>query len=125
MLVVRHGYTVMSGLSHDLSVSQVDILCLQTLSFYFPPCGKIPPPVIMVQNVSFRYTKDGVSMGLCIQRSLVFLPCLGVGDFWLSFLRGQQCMTREAKFLPVLMLCLLGIEHYRCSREILGSTEKA
>ncbi|NXE97763.1 ABCF2 protein, partial [Menura novaehollandiae] len=31
----------------------------KTLSFYFPPCGKIPPPVIMVQNVSFRYTKDG------------------------------------------------------------------
>ncbi|KAM6326924.1 ATP-binding cassette sub-family F member 2 isoform 2-T2 [Alca torda] len=31
----------------------------KTLSFYFPPCGKIPPPVIMVQNVSFKYTKDG------------------------------------------------------------------
>ncbi|XP_067391770.1 ATP-binding cassette sub-family F member 2 isoform X2 [Emydura macquarii macquarii] len=32
----------------------------KTLSFYFPPCGKIPPPVIMVQNVSFKYTKDGL-----------------------------------------------------------------
>ncbi|XP_065254768.1 ATP-binding cassette sub-family F member 2 [Emys orbicularis] len=31
----------------------------KTLSFYFPPCGKIPPPVIMVQNVSFKYMKDG------------------------------------------------------------------
>uniref|UniRef100_A0A8D2JBA2 ABC transporter domain-containing protein n=1 Tax=Varanus komodoensis TaxID=61221 RepID=A0A8D2JBA2_VARKO len=31
----------------------------KTLSFYFPSCGKIPPPVIMVQNVSFRYSKDG------------------------------------------------------------------
>uniref|UniRef100_A0A8C5SAG0 ATP binding cassette subfamily F member 2 n=1 Tax=Laticauda laticaudata TaxID=8630 RepID=A0A8C5SAG0_LATLA len=31
----------------------------KTLSFYFPSCGKIPPPVIMVQNVSFRYNKDG------------------------------------------------------------------
>lgn len=31
----------------------------KTLSFYFPPCGKIPPPVIMVQNVSFKYTNDG------------------------------------------------------------------
>uniref|UniRef100_A0A673CHF1 ATP-binding cassette sub-family F member 2 n=1 Tax=Sphaeramia orbicularis TaxID=375764 RepID=A0A673CHF1_9TELE len=28
----------------------------KTLSFYFPPCGKIPPPVIMVQNVSFKYS---------------------------------------------------------------------
>ncbi|XP_056104354.1 LOW QUALITY PROTEIN: ATP-binding cassette, sub-family F, member 2b [Rhinichthys klamathensis goyatoka] len=26
----------------------------KSLSFYFPPCGKIQPPVIMVQNVSFR-----------------------------------------------------------------------
>lgn len=33
----------------------------QTLSFCFPPCGKIPPPVIMVQNVSFKYTEDAVS----------------------------------------------------------------
>ncbi|XP_039382463.1 ATP-binding cassette sub-family F member 2 isoform X4 [Mauremys reevesii] len=32
----------------------------KTLSFYFPPCGKIPPPVIMVQNVSFKYMKDGL-----------------------------------------------------------------
>ncbi|XP_043923507.1 ATP-binding cassette sub-family F member 2 [Protopterus annectens] len=31
----------------------------KTLSFYFLSCGKIPPPVIMVQNVSFRYTQDG------------------------------------------------------------------
>jgi len=27
----------------------------KTVSFYFPSCGTIPPPVIMVQNVSFRY----------------------------------------------------------------------
>lgn len=79
----------------------------------------------MVQNVSFRYTKDGVSMGVCIQRSLIFLPCLEVGDFWLSFLMGLQCMTNGAKFLAVLMLGLLGTEHYRCSREVLETTEKA
>lgn len=37
-------------------------LCLpQTLSFSFHPCGKIPPPVIMVQNVSFKYSDDTVS----------------------------------------------------------------
>lgn len=28
------------------------------VSFCFPSCGKVPPPVIMVQNVSFRYTPD-------------------------------------------------------------------
>merc|ERR1740136_222277 len=27
----------------------------RTVSFCFYSCGKIPPPVIMVQNVSFRY----------------------------------------------------------------------
>lgn len=27
----------------------------KTVHFYFPSCGTIPPPVIMVQNVSFRY----------------------------------------------------------------------
>lgn len=30
----------------------------KTLSFYFPSCGTIPPPVIMVQHVSFRYSED-------------------------------------------------------------------
>lgn len=28
------------------------------LNFYFPSCGTIPPPVIMVQNVSFRYNDE-------------------------------------------------------------------
>ena len=30
----------------------------KTVQFYFPSCGTIPPPVIMVQNVSFRYSDD-------------------------------------------------------------------
>jgi len=30
----------------------------KTLSFYFYDCGSLPPPVIMVQNVSFQYTKE-------------------------------------------------------------------
>ena len=30
----------------------------KTLSFSFPDCGQIPPPVIMVQNVSFKYKND-------------------------------------------------------------------
>ncbi|KAJ8973493.1 hypothetical protein NQ317_018766 [Molorchus minor] len=28
------------------------------VTFYFPSCGTIPPPVIMVQNVSFRYSDN-------------------------------------------------------------------
>lgn len=27
----------------------------KTVSFHFPSCQKLPPPIIMVQNVSFRY----------------------------------------------------------------------
>jgi ATP-binding cassette subfamily F protein 2 len=30
----------------------------KTVEFYFPSCGNIPPPVIMVQHVSFRYKDD-------------------------------------------------------------------
>uniref|UniRef100_A0A8C8IZS8 ATP-binding cassette sub-family F member 2 n=1 Tax=Oncorhynchus tshawytscha TaxID=74940 RepID=A0A8C8IZS8_ONCTS len=42
---------VASGLTESVSNDK-------TLSFCFPPCGKIPPPVIMVQNVSFKYSDD-------------------------------------------------------------------
>lgn len=31
----------------------------KVVQFYFLDCGTIPPPVIMVQNVSFRYKDDG------------------------------------------------------------------
>lgn len=30
----------------------------KTVHFYFPSCGTIPPPVIMVQKVSFKYKED-------------------------------------------------------------------
>ena len=40
----------------------------KTVTFYFPSCGNIPPPVIMVQNVSFRY-KDNTPW---IYRNLEF-----------------------------------------------------
>ncbi|GJQ87071.1 hypothetical protein Trydic_g6830 [Trypoxylus dichotomus] len=43
---------VASGLTEKVSTDKV-------LSFYFPSCGKVPPPVIMVQNVSFRYHDKG------------------------------------------------------------------
>lgn len=30
----------------------------RNVSFHFPSCGSIPPPVIMVQQVSFRYNEN-------------------------------------------------------------------
>ncbi|XP_064797802.1 ATP-binding cassette sub-family F member 2-like isoform X1 [Oncorhynchus masou masou] len=51
---------VASGLTErvvdDKARGSLKHLC--TLSFYFPSCGKIPPPVIMVQNVSFKYSDN-------------------------------------------------------------------
>lgn len=44
-----------------LKVSKVGWWMFQTLSFYFMECGEIPPPVVQVQNVSFRYKDTGVS----------------------------------------------------------------
>jgi ATP-binding cassette subfamily F protein 2 len=42
---------VSEGLTEKVSTDR-------TVSFCFYDCGKIPPPVIMVQNVSFRYNDD-------------------------------------------------------------------
>ncbi|XP_076055990.1 ATP-binding cassette sub-family F member 2 [Oratosquilla oratoria] len=39
---------VAGGLTEKVSRDKI-------LTFYFPDCGTIPPPVIMVQNVSFKY----------------------------------------------------------------------
>lgn len=39
---------VASGLTEKVTNDKI-------LNFYFPSCGTIPPPVIMVQNVSFKY----------------------------------------------------------------------
>ena len=33
----------------------------KVVSFSFPFCGSLPPPVLMVQGVSFRYAPDKVS----------------------------------------------------------------
>lgn len=42
---------VQAGLTEKISTEH-------SLSFDFPDCGKIPPPVIMVQNVCFKYNED-------------------------------------------------------------------
>lgn len=67
--------TVVSGETYQLSSNPS---CFpQTLSFYFPPCGKIPPPVIMVQNVSFKYSENTVSI-----MHLYFPLLLKYGFIW-------------------------------------------
>lgn len=34
------------------------VMADKSVEFYFPSCGKIPPPVLMVQNISFRYSEN-------------------------------------------------------------------
>jgi ATP-binding cassette subfamily F protein 2 len=57
----------------------------KTVSFYFPPCGTIPPPVIMVQNVSFRYSDEtpwiykGLEFGIDLDTRLALVGPNGAG----------------------------------------------
>merc|ERR1712038_1361768 len=54
-------------------------------SFYFYSCGKIPPPVIMVQNVSFRYNDQtpyiykNLEFGLDLDSRLALVGPNGAG----------------------------------------------
>ena len=58
-VLIRNIFTLQ--LQENLNISPP-----QTVSLYFPSCGKIPPPVIMVQHVSFRYDEDKVSVSVRI-----------------------------------------------------------
>merc|ERR1712076_108703 len=55
------------------------------LSFYFYSCGTIPPPVIMVQNVSFRYSENtpyiykNLEFGIDLDTRLALVGPTGAG----------------------------------------------
>lgn len=57
----------------------------KTLSFYFYSCGTIPPPVVMVQNVSFRYNEStpyiykNLEFGLDLDSRLALVGPNGAG----------------------------------------------
>ena len=46
------------------------LLLIQVLTFYFPDCGKLAPPVVQVQAMSFKYGKDKVSSFSCFEQTL-------------------------------------------------------
>lgn len=58
---------------------------MQVISFTFPDCGTIPPPVIMVQNVSFRYGPDSpvvyknIDFGIDLQTRVALVGPNGAG----------------------------------------------
>jgi len=57
----------------------------RAISFHFPDCGTIPPPVVMVQNVSFRYTPDtptiytGLEFGFDLDSRIALVGPNGAG----------------------------------------------
>merc|ERR1739848_295035 len=57
----------------------------RSVSFYFFSCGTIPPPVIMVQNVSFRYNEQtpyiykNLEFGLDLDSRLALVGPNGAG----------------------------------------------
>lgn len=72
----------------------------KTLTFYFPDCGKIPPPVVMVQNVSFRYGHDkpfiykNVEFGLDLDSRVALVGPNGAGkSTLLKLLHGDLTPT--------------------------------
>lgn len=66
------------------------------LNFYFPSCQKLPPPIIMVQNVSFRYNdktpyiyKD-LEFGIDLESRLALVGPNGAGKSTLLKLLCQE-----------------------------------
>lgn len=57
----------------------------KNLAFYFPECGKIPPPVIQVQNVSFQYSEGkphiykGLEFGFDLETRIALVGPNGAG----------------------------------------------
>lgn len=84
-----------SGLTEKVSSDKV-------LSFYFPSCGTIPPPVIMVQNVSFRYSDNGpliyknLEFGIDLDTRLALVGPNGAGkSTLLKLLYGDVGVVKE------------------------------
>lgn len=53
--------------------------------FYFFDPGYIPPPVIMVQNVSFRYGDNKVSCEIIYVLKSAYICCVETGNITLLF----------------------------------------
>ena len=57
----------------------------RSVEFHFYSCGTIPPPVVMVQNVSFRYSEDtpliykNLEFGLDLDTRLALVGPNGAG----------------------------------------------
>lgn len=75
----------------------------KTLSFYFPDCGKIAPPVIMVQNVSFKYKNDAsyiyknLDFGIDLDTRVALVGPNGAGKSTLLKLIDNQLLPTDGQ----------------------------
>ena len=108
MFMFRNVLTCISNLINQLLFSMcvvanrfvmscilISVFLFQNLAFCFPDCGTIPPPVIMVQNVSFRYAEGKVS---AIYIGFIVLPR---GRFTLSQYLCTHFKRSSHVFVPV------------------------
>ncbi|CAK9293696.1 unnamed protein product [Gordionus sp. m RMFG-2023] len=72
----------------------------KSLSFYFPSCEKLPPPVIQIQNVSFRYSDDkewiykNLELGMDMDTRIALVGPNGAGkSTFLKLLSGELVPT--------------------------------
>lgn len=86
----------------------------KVLNFYFPSCGTIPPPVIMVQNVSFKYSDKGpliyknLEFGIDLDTRLALVGPNGAGkSTLLKLLYGDvRCFEFYVYFIFYIVLFL-------------------
>jgi ATP-binding cassette subfamily F protein 2 len=75
----------------------------KTVQFYFPSCGTIPPPVIMVQNVSFRYSDNtpwiyrNLEFGMDLDTRLALVGPNGAGKSTLLKLIFSELIPTEGQ----------------------------
>lgn len=80
------------------------------LNFYFPSCGKVPPPVIMVQNVSFKYSDNGpyiyknLEFGIDLDTRLALVGPNGAGkSTLLKLLYGDVSILHSGRNIGVYL----------------------
>jgi len=72
----------------------------KSVEFYFPDCGKLPPPVLAVQNVTFRYNENkpwiyrGLDFGMDLDTRVALVGPNGAGkSTLLKLLCGELAPT--------------------------------
>ena len=80
------------------------LILIQVVSFIFPDCGSIPPPVIMVQHVSFRYSPDrplvynNIDFGIDLESRIALVGPNGAGKSTLLKLIDGEVLVHTLLF---------------------------